>query len=356
MRDLTDVVPMGPRARSLSPPHWGSPHRQGSKDVHILARNLLNYTNSFQQRLTGHQEMRKQSENQKLTDGVSTCRWHEAPARFISFVCHRSPSGIRPFREAESYLLTHSTNVYECLQCCNYCARHRLKDKLKAEERKCPHGAESYDTDTASRGGKEAWAPWETWKSCSGNQGSHFWQEEGRTGGEEDRVGFLEETAPELVFKEREDCNRTGVSFPSGGWSGAFSLPLTSCSLCRDNHISLLYWSFKEHPTQVPSGSLLGHRLLQPCLQESPMSQLPWPAPFARLSPHGGPEMLQGHVCLSPAHPWASSRCPAKVGPKRSNEDLNKWMNNVATISWKTWLRSFFRGEPRRKDSSQPNG
>lgn len=59
VRDLTEVVPDGHRPGACHPHTEAAPHRQSSKDVHVLARNLLNYTNSFQQRLTGHRETRK---------------------------------------------------------------------------------------------------------------------------------------------------------------------------------------------------------------------------------------------------------------------------------------------------------
>lgn len=167
---------------------------------------------------------------------MSTCGCHEAPAWFISFVCHRSPLGICPCRETESYLLTHSTNVYEYLQCCNYCARHRLKDKLKAirmvlraTTRTLQHEAERQGEllekrEKAVQGTREV---------TSGK----------RKGGQVERKTESASWRRQHLnwSSRREDCNRTGVSIPSGGWSGAFSLPLTSCSLCRDNHISLLY-------------------------------------------------------------------------------------------------------------------
>lgn len=129
---------------------------------------------------------------------MSTCGCHEAPAWFISFVCHRSPLGICPCRETESYLLTHSTNVYEYLQCCNYCARHRLKDKLKA----IPVVLRATTRTLQHEGGRRRELLENREKAVQGTRGVTSGK---RKGGQVERktVGFLEETAPELVFKER---------------------------------------------------------------------------------------------------------------------------------------------------------
>lgn len=142
-----------------------------------------------------------------------------------------------------------------------------------------------------------------------------MWREKGRRGGEEVRAGFLEETAPELVFKERGlQQDRRVHSIWRVEWCFLPSLNKLLALLGQPHLPSLLIIQGTSHTgaPRKPSGS--------PPPPATPTGEPHVTASttcaVCRLSPHGGPEMLQWHVCLSPANPWASSRCPAEWVPK----------------------------------------
>lgn len=158
-----------------------------------------------------------------------------------------------------------------CLQCCNYCARHRLKDKLKA----IPTMLRATPRRTAAlqhEGERRHELLEKHKKAVQGTRKALLVRE----GGEVERKSEPASWRRQHLnwSSRREDCNRTGVPIPSEG--GVVLLPSLNklLALLGQPHLpSLLIIQGTSHTDA--SGSLRGHRLLQPRLQERPMSQPP---------------------------------------------------------------------------------
>ena len=129
------------------------------------------------------------------------------------------------------------------MQYCNYCARHKFKDKFKNVHKML----ESYNINNCNTRGEMWQAPKETWKSYAKNEKyHHIWLGKGRRGGEEVRGGFLEEAAPELGLKGERSSTVLSVLIPPAGWGRTFSLPLNM----------LLYFAWPTISPSFLTGSL----------------------------------------------------------------------------------------------------